>query len=675
MGVEPLLNFVCSRPRRVVAIALSFFALSLSSILHDRAQVFDAIIQSATEGHDSRHPSDGALYNGIKNMHAKLPKGCDAPLDAPSMIHPASYSLYDIMNGPRTVEFLTDEDNLLPNSTKDFFNTTMRHIKGHSNFKGTLREGVHHLAKLQTCLYESLERFNRLAQEYNMTRWSAHGGSAMSAVCSHSMNLWDDDIDVTVSSCEQMNYIYDINHDHVDSAKGFVGKLIPGDDKWLLYKKKFPHSYRFKLKPVSQFIDMRNNDDVSGLDIMCFDEGITANEVQALKESGFRDYLRGDEPLQTLAFGTTSIQMVPHSIINKYVLVRYRKDEFCDFPFGQSIQKAKPGTSVQASQLEFALSNWYMPIRQRAHWATMIGKVKGQELTNAIPNLNAIEIENSIASPSACSIESNPSHSLKVIAFNAERGKYWHQFGEMLQANGSLSHPDVIILNEMDIGMARSGNVHTARKLAYELGMNYAWGLEYVELTNGNADEQAATKGVDNSLGLHGNAILTHCWIFDPLIVRDPLNEKQFSRMSLPINARGTEIRLGGRMGLFARVGSSTRHLIVGSVHKIAAHEKELTSYFNRVPPQNRLGIVTGGDEKKTFCASVGLKVVGNQEVKTWKAKCSENITGTIGRGDNFCSDLEVMGDETILPCHHQTHLVTQLSDHSIITAELQSSL
>ena len=38
-------------------------------------------------------------------------------------------------------------------------------------------------------------------------------------------------------------------------------------------------------------------------------------------------------------------------------------------------------------------------------------------------------------------------------------------------------------MNEMYVGMARSDQQHAARLMAYHLGVNYAWGLEFVELT------------------------------------------------------------------------------------------------------------------------------------------------------------------------------------------------
>lgn len=90
-----------------------------------------------------------------------------------------------------------------------------------------------------------------------------------------------------------------------------------------------------------------------------------------------------------------------------------------------------------------------------------------------------------------------------------------------------------------------SGNVHTTRKLAYELGMNYAWGLEFVELTRGDREEQNATQGMNNSLGLHGNAILSNCKLYDPIVIRDKLPSIYFSNKVSWENADGYEKRLG----------------------------------------------------------------------------------------------------------------------------------
>ena len=228
--------------------------------------------------------------------------------------------------------------------------------------------------------------------------------------------------------------------------------------------------------------------------------------------------------------------------------------------------------------------------------------------------------------------------------------------------------------------------------------MNYAWALEYVELTNGNGAEQQETMGMWNALGLHGNAIHSKCQLFDPLVVRDPFNEKQFSHGRFPVNAHGTEVRLGGRMGLFMRVASARnsrgddaaeggedesqsqssrqqqRHFIAGSVHKIDLHmhRVKLQAYFEDPAWASRIGIVTAGYEKKDFCASSGLDNAGNASMGTWPSNCEADSTTTgRSRGDNFCvKDFDVLGDETLLPCfqsNDEADSLIQMSDHAII--------
>ena len=46
-----------------------------------------------------------------------------------------------------------------------------------------------------------------------------------------------------------------------------------------------------------------------------------------------------------------------------------------------------------------------------------------------------------------------------------------------------LSQADVVLLNEIDWGMKRTSYRHTAKELAAALRMNYAYGVEFVELS------------------------------------------------------------------------------------------------------------------------------------------------------------------------------------------------
>ena len=219
--------------------------------------------------------------------------------------------------------------------------------------------------------------------------------------------------------------------------------------------------------------------------------------------------------------------------------------------------------------MDFVMEHWYVPQRLRNEWRRKyVGKMNQAEIKNFTEThlsnlLHKIEVDNTIH-PNGCTFggagnNNGGNDTLKVIGWNAERGTYYSKLYQMIQDPDKhpnhLSNPDVILLNEMDIGMARSGNVHTTRRLAMKLGYNYAFGVEFLELTKGTEEEHNTTEGKRNALGLHGNAILTKCILKDPYIIRDDLSPKYFSnKPEKGVNANGYEIRLGGRMGLFARI-------------------------------------------------------------------------------------------------------------------------
>lgn len=136
---------------------------------------------------------------------------------------------------------------------------------------------------------------------------------------------------------------------------------------------------------------------------------------------------------------------------------------------------------------------------------------------------------------------------LTLAAWNIERCKRVEASAALLRASGA----DIILATEMDRGMARSGQRHTTRDLARQLGFGYVFGVEFVELGIGDDYETAHFADVPNAGGLHGNAILS----------RYPLTDAAI----LPLDAGGAwfvnrpkgdgQFRVGGRMAMAARVG------------------------------------------------------------------------------------------------------------------------
>ena len=295
-----------------------------------------------------------------------------------------------------------------------------------------------------------------------------------------------------------------------------------------------------------------------------------------------------------------------------------------------------------------------MSLRDRQKWYSMPDEM-GQQLTDAIPNLNVVEVDNTISPNRECPTE------LKVVELNAERGRKWMQASNL----DIVREADVVILNEMDIGMARSDNQHTTRLMAHYLKMNYAWGLEFVELTQGTKKDRWYANKAPDFRGLHGNAILSKCILSDATIFRDPVGQ-YFSSKKQGLNANGTEKRLGGRMGLFARIIVDGKETVVGSVHKQAHGHEQVKAYIG-----NRKAVVAG-DEAHQYCDKIGLQnivseVGGKKQHYTWPASCK-----SLGkhRGDNICSNMNVRGEEkTTLPCFTQFGYQTKLGDHALTSA------
>src|SRR5207245_3604625 len=64
---------------------------------------------------------------------------------------------------------------------------------------------------------------------------------------------------------------------------------------------------------------------------------------------------------------------------------------------------------------------------------------------------------------------------LSALAWNLERGIRLDGIVDALKNNDRLNNKDVLLLTELDYGMARSGNRFVAREIARELKLNYAF--------------------------------------------------------------------------------------------------------------------------------------------------------------------------------------------------------
>ena len=291
-------------------------------------------------------------------------------------------------------------------------------------------------------------------------------------------------------------------------------------------------------------------------------------------------------------------------------------------------------------------------------------KLSVPKMLEMIPNMDEIEVNNNGINKKICWDKNT---TLKVIEFNAERGKEWAQFVQMIRIQKELLSPDIIILNEMDIGMARSNNLHTTKMVAELLGYNYAWGIEFLELTKGTKYEQLNAIG-KNELGLHGNAIISRFPLTFELQVRDPLDTIYYSGEPSSENAMGYEKRLGGRTGFIV---SSTicdgEKLFIGTFHKLMKKQHIIKDFVKTL---KNSPIIFAGDQNWDFCTSVGLKHADEKSQYTWPATCLSNGKW---KGDIICSSMKIADNEHVTkPCVQYEQKSKIISDHAILSLSLK---
>lgn len=131
-------------------------------------------------------------------------------------------------------------------------------------------------------------------------------------------------------------------------------------------------------------------------------------------------------------------------------------------------------------------------------------------------------IMNRLGSMNTVEVGGMPSRSLplafpfSVSAWNLERCL----FVEECVAHLAGSEPAVVLLSEMDNGMARTAQRHTTADLADIFGMTYAYGVEFLEMGLGSATERDFCVDTFNEKGFHGNGLMSSVPIRDAFMIR-----------------------------------------------------------------------------------------------------------------------------------------------------------
>jgi endonuclease/exonuclease/phosphatase family metal-dependent hydrolase len=243
----------------------------------------------------------------------------------------------------------------------------------------------------------------------------------------------------------------------------------------------------------------------------------------------------------------------------------------------------------------------------------------------------------------------------------------------ILHQVGLMKDADVIVLNEVDWGMKRTDYRNIAAELATALGMNYAYGVEFVEidpialgiekfeeLEEKDRKELATEISVNPGRyrGLHGSAILSrfplenvrlqpfanqpHDWYKQELESVKPIEQGKRKAGELVFREKvQREVRRGGRMMLTAEIVDE--RFPDGRVTIVATHledrttpegrRKQLEELLARVKGINNAVVVAGDMNTSTHDGTpLSLKRAIKNRLGSksfWARQALELVTGT----------------------------------------------
>lgn len=177
---------------------------------------------------------------------------------------------------------------------------------------------------------------------------------------------------------------------------------------------------------------------------------------------------------------------------------------------------------------------------------------------------------------------------LRVAQWNIETGRCARAIARFIADHEVLRRADVILVNEADYGMARSGNLHVARTIGEQLGMHTAFCPAYMELSPGGGDHPPA----ENGESLQGNAVLSRHPIQDAVVIQLPVCFEPYEFQ---------EKRYGRRNCLLARLSVYGKDLWAGSAHlevrnTPACRAAQMRHILARLPARPGEAVVIGGD-------------------------------------------------------------------------------
>ena len=146
-----------------------------------------------------------------------------------------------------------------------------------------------------------------------------------------------------------------------------------------------------------------------------------------------------------------------------------------------------------------------------------------------------------------------PPSSVTVVSWNINRGLKLQGVMEFLLRAGA----DIILLQEVDLNARRTRHVNIAREIAQKLQLNYVFGREFQELTQGSRASPA----------FHGQATLSRWPLSNARVIRFQKQSNFWRPHWFVPEIDPFQERLGGRMALVSDASVAGKTIITFNLH------------------------------------------------------------------------------------------------------------
>ena len=146
-----------------------------------------------------------------------------------------------------------------------------------------------------------------------------------------------------------------------------------------------------------------------------------------------------------------------------------------------------------------------------------------------------------------------PPNSVKVVCWNINRGLQLERIIDFL----GRSKADLLLLQEADLNARRTWHLHIAREIAQRLHLNYVFGREFQELTQGTRQSPA----------FHGQATLSPWPLANARILRFQQQSNFWRPHWFLPEIEPFQERLGGRLALVADADVGGTKIVTYNLH------------------------------------------------------------------------------------------------------------